>query len=70
MKTSNIDIIPKKLYNIFLLNLIELNGGMDSNYIRSKRINDLSNIITRYINKRKPLNINWIKEYNKLINYG
>ena len=67
IKRTPIGILPRKYYNKYILEDIEMNGGMDISEITRERLMDLHGAILRYTEAKINIPIEWIEEYNMLI---
>ena len=62
-----IGVLDKKYYCKFILEDIEMNGGMDISEITRVRLMDLHGAILRYIEAKINIPIEWVVEYNNLL---
>lgn len=62
-----IGVMDKNIYLEFLKDAIELNGGMCPTQIRRSRMESLKGAISRYVEAKLPIDVEWAIEYNELL---
>lgn len=58
-------ILPKVLFDEFLSNDIQSNGGMSLQKVTEDRLSNLKGAISRYLESNEEIDIEWIIEYNQ-----
>lgn len=69
MQVLPLGVLNRKTYENFLNNVICVNGGVSLDYLKRKRLKDLQGAINRYSSDCINIDIEWILEYNEILNY-
>ena len=63
-----IGVLNRILYKKFLKEDIEMNGGMCLIQVNKQRLNELRGAIERYALGERLIPVEWVREYNELLN--